>query len=110
MPTTTVEKNALAAKFGVDSPYAALFTSAPSGGTAGTEVTGTGYARQALTWAAGATGVVSATATFTVPTGQTVLGGGVYSAVSAGTYIDGGSLTSFAGPGTYTLTLTFTEV
>lgn len=108
--STTTEKNSLATKYGADAPYAALFTSAPSGGTPGTEVTGSGYARQALSWGAASNGVITASASFTVPSGQTVLGAGLYSAVSAGTYVDGGSLTSFAGPGTYTLSVTYTQV
>jgi hypothetical protein len=108
---TTGEKNSLATKYGTDAPYAALFSTAPSGSTPGTEVTGTGYARQAISWGAASNGAITASVTFNVPSGQTVAGAGVYSAVTGGTYLDGGSLTSqaFASAGTYTLTLTYTQ-
>lgn len=108
--STNTEKNSLATKYGTDAPYAALFTTAPSGGTAGTEVTGTGYARQAVSWSTAASGAINASVSFTVPTGQTVAGAGLYSASSGGTYIDGGPAATFTGPGTYTLALTFTQI
>jgi hypothetical protein len=46
-----------------------------------------------------------------VPTGTTVAGAGVHTAITAGTYLDGGAVTSqaFASQGTYTLTLTYTQ-
>jgi len=109
---TVGEKNSLATKYGTDAPYAALYTTAP-GATAGTEVTGgsPAYARKALTWGAPSNGVITATATFDVPAGTTVVGAGLHSAVTGGTYLDGGAVASqqFASQGTYALTLTFTQ-
>lgn len=107
---TTTEKNSLATKYGTDALFAALYTTAPSGGAAGTEVTGGTYARQSLTWGAPANGVITATATFNVPAGVTLAGAGVHTAVTAGTFLDGGAISqAFATAGTYTLTLTFTQ-
>lgn len=91
--------------------HAALYTTAP-GGSAGTEPSGgsPAYARKALTWGAPSNGVSTATVTFDVPTGTTIVGAGVHTAITAGTYLDGGSVTSqaFASQGTYQLTLTVT--
>jgi hypothetical protein len=89
--------------------FAALYTTVP-GGTAGTEVTGgsPAYARKALTFSA--TNPISATVTFDVPAGTTVVGAGIHTLVTGGTYLDGAAVTSqnFASQGTYQLTLTFT--
>ena len=109
---TTSMKNTLATSYAGAALFAALYTTAP-GATAGTEVTGgsPAYARKSISWGAAANGVVTATVTFDVPTGVTVVGAGVHSALTAGTYLDGGSVTSqaFASQGTYTLTLTYTQ-
>lgn len=109
---TTVEKNALADKYGTDSPYGAVYTTAP-GASAGTEPSGgsPAYARKALTWSSASGGVISATATFDIPSGTTVVGVGLHSAVTAGTYRDGASITSqaFASQGTLTVTFTYTQ-
>lgn len=108
MPATTTEKNALATKYGTDAAYATLFSTAPSGNTPGTEIAVT---RQAVSWGAPSSGVITATVTFSVPSGNTVVGAGLYSAATSGTYIDGGTVTSqnFATAGTYQLTLTYTQ-
>jgi len=108
---TTTEKNSLATKYATDALYGALFTTAPSGSTPGTEVTGGTYARVAVSWGAAAGGVITATVTVNVPAGVTINGAGLYSAITAGTYLDGGSVPSqaFAAAGTYTLTLTYTQ-
>lgn len=110
---TTTMKEALSTAYGTNATYAALYTTVP-GASAGTEVTGgaPAYARKALTWVPGSVdGVNTATVTFDVPTGVTVAGAGVHTALTAGTYLDGGSVASqaFAAQGTYTLTLTFTQ-
>jgi hypothetical protein len=88
--------------------FGALYSTAP-GATAGTELTGgsPAYARKGLTWATNNGG--SASATFDVPA-VTVNGAGVHSAVTAGTYYDGATVTSqpFASQGTYAATFTFT--
>jgi len=108
---TAQGKENLAVAYGNAATYAALYTTVP-GASAGTEVTGGSYARQALTWAPGGVdGVVTASATFSVPAGTTVAGAGVHTAVTAGTYLDGAAVTSqsFGSAGTYTLNLTFTQ-
>lgn len=109
---TTAEKNSLATKYGTDAPYGAVYTTAP-GASAGTEPSGgsPAYARKSLSWSAASGGVISATATFDIPTGTTVVGIGLHSALTAGTYIDGATITSqaFASQGTLTVTFTYTQ-
>lgn len=109
---TATQKNNLATAYGTNATHAALYTTAP-GGSPGTEVTGgsPAYARKAITWGAPSNGVITATVTFDVPTSTTVVGAGVHTAITAGTYLDGASVTSqaFASQGTYQLTLTYTQ-
>jgi hypothetical protein len=109
---TTTQKNTLATSYGTAAAYAALYTTAP-GASAGTEPTGgsPAYARKAITWGSASGGVISGSVTFDVPTGTTIVGAGVHTAVTAGTYLDGGSVVSqaFGSQGTYTLTLTYTQ-
>lgn len=109
---TVTQRNTLATAYGTAATHAALYTTAP-GGSAGTEPSGgsPAYARKAISWGAASGSVITATVTFDVPSGTTVVGGGVHTAISAGTYLDGGSLTSqaFASQGTYALTLTYTQ-
>src|SRR3954447_26291883 len=109
---TTAEKNNLATAYGGNAAFGAVYTTAP-GATAGTEPSGgsPAYARKALSWGAPSNGVVTATATFDIPAGVTIVGAGVHTALTAGTYLDGTAITSqaFASQGTYTVTFTFTE-
>lgn len=109
---TAALKNILATAYAGAATHAALYTTAP-GATAGTEVTGgsPAYARKALTWSSASNGAITATVTFDVPAGVTVVGAGVHSAATGGTYYDGGTVTSqqFATQGTYTLTLSYTQ-
>lgn len=110
---TSTMKNTLSDAYKGAAAYAALYTTAP-GGSAGTEPSGgsPAYARKALTWGSSSNGVVSATAvTFDVPTSTTIVGAGIHTAVTAGTYLDGAAVTSqaFASQGTYQLTLTYTQ-
>lgn len=110
---TAQQRETLAVAYGTAATHGALYTTAP-GGTAGTEVTGgsPAYARKPLTWAAGTVdGVVTATATFDVPAGTTVVGVGLHTALTGGTYLDGVTVTSqaFATQGTYQVTFTFTQ-
>lgn len=109
---TTTEKNNLASQYGTNAAFGAVYTTAP-GASAGTEPSGgsPAYARKALTWGAPSGGVVTATATFDIPAGTTIVGAGVHTAVTAGTYLDGCAVTSqtFATQGTYAVTFTFTE-
>lgn len=114
---TAAMKNILANAYSNQTPgtaaaFAALYTTAP-GGTAGTEPSGgsPAYARKSISWGTSSSGVVVGTCTFDVPSGTTIVGAGVHTLVTAGTYLDGASVTSqaFASQGTYALTLTFTE-
>lgn len=110
---TAQQKNTLATSYGAAATHAALYSTVP-GASQGTELTGgaPAYARRALTWGAASNGVITVTPTaFDVASGSTVAGAGVHTALTAGTYLDGASLTSqsFASQGTYTLTLTYTQ-
>lgn len=107
---TTEMKNRLATAYGTNATHAALTTTVP-GASAGTEVTGGTYARKPISWSAAANGVITGTVTFDVPAGVTVRGAQVMTALTAGTYLDGGAVTDqvFATAGTYTLTLTYTQ-
>lgn len=109
---TTTKKNSMATAYGSDATYGALFTTAGTA-TPGTEVTGgaPAYARKPLVWSAPTNGVITATATFDVPA-CTVKGTGVFTAVTAGTYLDGNAVTDaiFAGQDTVTVTFTATVV
>lgn len=109
---TATMRNALATAYGAQAAYAALYTTAP-GATAGTEVSGgtPAYARKPITWGAASASAVTATVTFDVPAGTTVVGAGVHTALTGGSYLDGASVTSqaYASAGTYALTLTFTQ-
>lgn len=109
---TATEKNSLATKYGTDAAYGAVYTTAPTS-SAGTEPTGgtPSYARKALSWSAASGGVTVATATFDIPPGATIVGVGVHTALTAGTYLDGGSITSqaFASQGTLSVTFTYTQ-
>src|SRR4051812_14085265 len=90
-------RSALANAYGTNAPWAALYSTA-GGASAGTELTGgsPAYARKAATWGgAGAGNTNTATIpAFDVASGATVAGAGFHSAVTAGTYMDGGGVTS----------------
>lgn len=121
---TQTQRNTLANAYAAAATYAALFVSPYAGGTsAGTEPSGgsPAYARKALTAGGGATGAeiwttattssTQAIVTFNVPVNAIITGAGVYNASTAGTFLDGTTVTSqtFASQGTYTLTLTYTQ-
>lgn len=78
--------------------YLALFTAAPSDSGGGTEVSGNGYARQAFTCAAAASGATSndSAASFTASGGNfgAVTHIGVFSASSAGNLLWHGAMTA----------------
>jgi hypothetical protein len=105
---TSTQKNTLATAYGTAATHGALFTTAP-GGSPGTEVTGgsPAYARKALTWGSPTAGVITASATFDVPA-CTVVGTGVYTAATAGTYLDGNTVTSVVFSTQDTVTVNFT--
>lgn len=109
---TTTQKNTLATAYGNAATYGAVYTTTP-GGSAGTEPSGgsPAYARKALTWGSASGGVISVTATFDIPASTTLVGAGVHTAVTAGTYLDGCTVTSqaFSSQGTYALTYTYTQ-
>lgn len=109
---TATQKNTLATAYGTAAAFAAVYTTAP-GGSAGTEPSGgsPAYARKAISWGAPTNGVITATVTFDIPAGTTVVGAGVHTLITAGTYLDGAAVTSqaFATQGTYALTLTYTQ-
>lgn len=110
---TAAGRNALSTAYGNLATHGAIYTTAPTG-TAGTEPTGV-YARKPLTWSApndnGTLSTITATATFDVPSGATIAGVGVHTALTAGTYLDGVTVTSqnFASQGTLTVTYTYQQ-
>lgn len=123
---TDAMKNIVADAYAGAADYAALYSTAPSGSSPGTELSGgsPAYARKAITWnAAGAVGpagsgvqpatpgVCYAQVVFDVEAGDTVAGAGVHTAITAGSYLDGAAVTSqaFATQGTYTLNLSYTQ-
>jgi hypothetical protein len=111
---TTAIKNSLATQFGSVCAYGALCTTAPSASAFGTEVSGgsPAYARLATSWGSASAGAVTATAqAFNVPASTTVVGYGLFTAVTAGTYEAACDITSqtFASQGTYSITPTFTQ-
>lgn len=114
MPVATAQQREnVAVAYGGAATHGALYTTAP-GGSAGSEPSGgsPAYARRPLTWAPGtADGVVTATATFDVPSGATIVGAGVHTAATGGTYLDGVAVTSqaFASQGTFQMTYTYTQ-
>lgn len=110
---TNAERESLALNFTTRASHAALYTTVPTSTTAGTEVSGgsPAYARKAISWTAGGSdGVVTATVTFDVPTGVTLRGAGVHSALTGANYIDGGAIAEipFTSQSTYVLNLIFT--
>lgn len=109
---TVTQRNNLATAYGTNATHGALYTTAP-GAAAGTEVTGgsPAYARKPMGWGAAATSAITGAPVFDVPSGTTVVGFGVHTAITAGTYLDGASVTSqaFASQGTYTVTATYTQ-
>lgn len=106
----TFTKNALATKYGQLATHGAVYTTAPTGGTAGTEPTGgtPAYARKPLTWSAPSNGVITASATFDLAAGTTLLGSGLHDALTAGNFIDGKSETSTNFPIQDTVTVNYT--
>lgn len=111
---TAAMKNILSDAYKAAATFGAVYTTA-AGGSAGTEPSGgsPAYARKGITpWSASANGVTTSTAAvFDIPAGTTIVAAGVHSAVTAGTYYDGGAITSqtFASQGTYTVTYTYTQ-
>lgn len=104
MPQTTALKEALAARVAQLATQASLHSADPGADGATAEVV-----RKALTWTTGAVdGIVDATADLAVPAGVKVTHGVIRDA--AGVALDSGLLSqSYTGPGTYTLTVRYTQ-
>jgi hypothetical protein len=105
-------RTAAATWYTTQAPWVALTSTVP-GASAGTELTGgsPAYARVASNWSAASGGASTATpAAQNVASGSTVAGAQFMSASTAGTYFDGGGVTSqtFSSQGTYQLTATIT--
>lgn len=91
--------------------FISLHTASP-GTTGANEVTGGTYARVATTWGAVSGASTTGTqVTINVPASTTITHWGIWDAVSAGTYYDGGALPAsqtYSSAGTYLLTPTLT--
>lgn len=110
---TVTMRNALVDAYKTQAAFMAAYTTVP-GAAAGTEPTGgtPAYARKASNWGATAnSAAVAAPAAFDIPSGANVQGVGFHSAVTAGNYLDGSSITAqtFSSQGTLTVTATFTQ-
>lgn len=109
----TFTKNALATEYGALATHGAVYTTTP-GASAGTEPSGgsPAYARKPLTWSAASGGVITASATFDLPAGTTIVGSGLHDALTAGNYIDGRTETSvtFDVQDTVTVNYSYTQV
>jgi hypothetical protein len=106
------QKNALATAYAAGATHAALFFGDPgTTGAATNEVAGSGYARQPITWSTPVNGVMTAAVTFSVPA-VTLTFAGVASASTGSTIRDKGPITAVTmpAPGSFTLTLTYTQV
>jgi len=92
--------------------YASLHTGDP-GSTGASEATGGSYTRVAVTWPAASSGSATGTCpAHSVPAGTTVTHGGLWTAVSGGSFVTGAALSAsetFAGAGTYQLAPTISE-
>ena len=84
--------------------YLALFTVAPTDAGGGTEVTGGSYARQAMTFGAPASGVVSNSGSVTFPLAAapwgTVVAIGIFDALTLGNLLYYGNMTTSKTIGT----------
>lgn len=109
MPYTVDAENAAITGVKNAGSYISLHTADPGTG-GGSEVNGGTYARKQTSWGAVASSAVTGSSvTIDVPSGTTITHWGLWSAVSAGTFLYGGSLPapeSFGSNGTYSLTPT----
>ena len=91
--------------------YISLHSASP-GTTGANEISGGSYARVQTTWSASGSGSKAGSqVTINVPASTTIAYFGIWSAVSGGSYIGGGSLPNsetYTGAGTYLLTPTLT--
>src|SRR3954447_26167296 len=110
---TVTMRNDLVDAYKTQDTHCALASTEP-GSPAGTELSGgaPAYARRTSNWGATASGAATAAPTaFDVPSGATVAGVMFYNALTAGSYLDGATVTSqsFSSQGTYTVTATFPQ-
>ena len=108
MPVETDVLNAAADGATAIMGFASLHTADP-GGTGASEVTGGGYARQAVTWdaAAGAVAGLNGTLSFSGPASGGATHLGLWSAVTGGTWRGSSALTgdqAFNASGEYNIT------
>lgn len=93
----------------------ATVTSTVPGSAAGTEIAG--VARVPITWstASGGSGQITGTVEVTgIPAGSTVQGASLHTALTGGTYVDGGAIPTVTypaggGTGKYQVTFTYTQ-
>jgi hypothetical protein len=109
MPYTVTAENAAVTGLKDAGAHISLHTADP--GTSGaSEVTGGAYARKATTWGTVSGSAVTGSAvTLDVPAGTTITHWGLWSALTAGNFLYGGSLPAsevFGSNGTYSLTPT----
>ena len=105
-------KQSLATHYGTLFTHGSVHTADP-GTTGASEVTGgtPAYARKPLTWTAGTTGTGTASATYDIPSGITAAWGGIWSALTAGTFRDTVDIVdqAFASQGQLTINYTYTQ-
>jgi hypothetical protein len=111
---TTAMKNLLCDAYKAAALFMSAATALNGAGAAPTEPSGgsPAYARKSISWGTSAAGVVTAPGVvLDIPSGATIVGVGMHSAATAGTYYDKASVTSqaFASQGTYTVTPTYTQ-
>lgn len=113
----TAQRQATAVGYGAAAPYGVLFSATPpTTGAATGELSGGGYARQALNWSAATAAspsVITGTGTFNVGSGVSVTYSGVAVSGTAATAdirdIADVPDQAFASAGTYTLTATYSQ-
>lgn len=106
--TNAQTRENLAIEYGSNATHAAAHTADPGSGMTN-EVSGGSYARQALTWTAGAVdGEVTASATFDIPSGTSVSHVTTTDAATGGSQIDKVTATYNSQPNDGTLTVNFT--
>jgi hypothetical protein len=108
MGLSTAAKNALADDFAALAGYVSAHSADP-GDTGASELAGGTYARKAATWTASSGGVVNFTGTLPtldIPAGSTVAFLGLWSAVTAGTWLGSVDVTdeTYGAAGQYSVT------
>lgn len=110
---TTTQKETLAVAYGNAATHASLHSADP--GTTGTsEISGgaPAYARKPITWAAGTSdGVVTGSVTFDVPASVATTHAGLWTALTAGTFLDKtvAAYASQTAQGQLTVNFTYTQ-